>query len=205
MNSFKYLLFPIVLLTLFSCGMIKTKKDFISIDSKPRGLVVYRQQEGKVAINKIGTTPMFLEVSKRSEDVYMMQDPVFTKRSVNTTPKKICRYLREGEQFYPGQDKKDASIVKKFVNNWTPENLLKGSSYECITTVRASLKKTKTPKKIKTCHTYLIMPPSSSYLKVSRDLSKAWVEQIFNKQKKKCDKVITPAVSEGHMLFLGIS
>ena len=49
------------------------------------------------------------------------------------------------------------------------------------------------------------MPPRSSYYKVSMDLAKEWVEKVFNKPKRSCDKVITSAVSEQHMLFLGIS
>ncbi|RLA62209.1 MAG: hypothetical protein DRQ88_08545 [Epsilonproteobacteria bacterium] len=189
-------------LSLFSCGIIKTQKEYISIDSNPRGLVVYHQQAGKKTIKKIGSTPMFLNVSKNSEDIYIMKDPLFESKSVKTSPKSICRHYQKGEQFtLEDETKKDTNLIKTFVSRWMPRSLLKGSSYECISIVRAKLKGIKSKK---LCRTYLIIPPKNYYLKVSLDLAKAWEQQVFNKQKNKCDKVITPLVSESYMLFLGI-
>jgi hypothetical protein len=198
----KYLL--LFSLFLSSCGVIQTRKEFISIDSTPRGLEVYRQKEGKESIDRVGTTPMFLKVPRGAEDIYMFRDPIFEDKTINASPESICRYLREGEQFYKSKKEDTSQLVKKFVQNWTPENLLKGSSFECVNRVRTKLKNASISRKEKVCHTYLVIPPKSSYVKVSWDLAEGWRDQVFNKNKQKCDKVITPPVSEQEMIFLGI-
>jgi len=202
MNYLKFLL-PFFLI---SCGIIKTHKEYITIDSSPRGLEVLRQVEGKKEVKKIGMTPMYLEVPKGAEDRYTFKDPNNKKYSVKSTPKNTCRLFLEGEGFATKDEAEKKGVsLSQFAESWAPQNLLKGSNFECIRMVRAELKKSTILKNKKICRTYLIMPPRSSYQKVSVDLANAWIDQVFKKKKKKCDKVITPLVAEEHLLFLGIS
>ncbi|MFI5391163.1 MAG: hypothetical protein ACHQYQ_07370 [Bacteriovoracales bacterium] len=172
------------LLLIASCGIIKSQKEIISITSVPSGIEVI--QNGK---DPIGKTPLFLEVEEGSQDTYGFKP---LKKLI--TPQKRCDY-NQTSTLKEGNDRTVDDVIKG-VN---PVGLINGSKYDCVRIVRAKIGLPS-----ETCKKIVAVPPKSNYIKTSLEIFNKYKKEVFDKNKKACDEIISPYDSEDYFSFLGI-
>ncbi len=196
-------LFALIWLVLLSsCGLVKSQNKIVSIDTNPR--------EAKVIFDnkELGQTPLFQEIPKKKSGTYTFKYPDSKNKwqlsKTGAQSKKVCGHHGGGkaleiETISKGEDKTN------LVSHLDPTSyFMSGKRYECVDVVRAKIPEMKNYRE-KKCSVYVVMPPMSGHAKFSMKLSKEWREAVFNKNKKDCDKVILPAVSQEFMMFLGIN
>jgi|GEM_PF-3159380 len=196
------------LVLLFSCGIFKSKNKIISIDTTPRGAKVYYQIEGKEKKKSLGKAPLFQEVSNKEKGTYTFMYPDTNNEwkfsGIKEKYSKACGYIGKESISSFWEKRKSEGYGKKVLGSINPmESLIKGKRHECIDLVRVKVPHMKYLGELE-CKTYLVIPPKSGYPKFSHTMAKAWRDQVFAKNKKKCDKVILPAAAQSYMSFLGI-
>jgi hypothetical protein len=174
----------IFLFLLASCGIIKSQKEIISITSVPPGIEVI--QNGK---DLIGKTPLFFEVDKDSQDTYGFKP---LKKLIS--PQERCDY-NQPSSLKEGGDRS----VNDVINGVNPVDLINGSKYDCVKIVRAKIGLPS-----ETCKKIVAVPPKSNYIRTSFKIFDKYKKEVFDKNKKACDEIISPYDSEDYFSFLGI-
>ncbi len=176
---------------LFSGCSIFRHKDFVSIDSYPRGLEV--KKDGK----PIGKTPLFHRARLSSS-------PTFIINGESLSPVEKC-----GMQWTdPLIDKIPLfktlvpDVLTNMMTNFTPLSLVKGGKYECTALVR---KKFEDLKEKSQCRKFIIVPPPTDRAATSYSISNDWIKENFKGSKRNCDEVIHPKVAKEHLEFFGLN
>lgn len=186
----------VLFLLLLSSGCsIFQHKDFISIDSYPRGKEV--KKEDKV----LGMTPLFTRDRLSSNPVYLINQ-------IEARPVEKCgmQWTDPLVKRIPLLQTLLPDFLTNFVANYTPLSIVKGGKYECTALVRKGfLDKIEDQKEIEQCRKYLIIPPPAGHSKVSFKISKKWIDSNYTPNKKACDSLIHPKVAKEYLEFLGLN
>ncbi|MBK25784.1 MAG: hypothetical protein CME70_17425 [Halobacteriovorax sp.] len=180
----------ISLLLLSGCSIFR-HKDFISVDSFPRGLEV--KKDGKL----IGKTPLFHKARLSSSPEYNINGSL-----VSPIEKCGMQWTDPLVDKIPLFKTLVPDVLTKMMTTLTPINLVKGGKYECTALVR---KKFKSESKKAQCRKFIIIPPPSERAATSFQISNDWIEENFKSKKSSCDEVIHPKVAKEHLEFFGLN
>ncbi len=220
LNSF----FALILTLLFfnSCALISENSP-ISIDSKPRGLEIYKTpvypavpvEGAQVDQEKIilGRTPFFMKLLPKRNELfsidYVESDGTQKTRDIIVKQKEDCSV----EWTDPLISK--IPIVSEVVPYLLEEpsryipimpslNLISGGRFDCQKSIFFTLPENVVKNPEPLCHRYLLIPPAHLLKNVSDRIMNEWVERIFNKLHQQCDEIIMPNVSDEFLGFYGL-
>lgn len=184
-----------LILVLSGCSVFK-HKDYISVDSYPRGKIVKRIIDDEV--KEIGTTPLFDRVRLSDEPKYSFDG------GVPISPEEKCgmQWTDPIVDRIPLFKKLVPDFLTNMMGTFTPINLVKGGKYECTSLVRKYEKGRK--EEAPQCRKFLVVPPPTNHSKTSKQMTEDWINQNFEANKGNCDEVIKPRVVKENLEFYGL-
>lgn len=189
-----------------SCSLIKKKVEYVSLDSHPRGLKVYKTDGKSKKTKLIGTTPMFDEDFKEDKSTYKIEYNQQGSSKISPPMRKLenCGVVWNDPILKNIPLLKDAmpdddTLLSKI----NPLKLIKGGKLDCSIKIDFKPKGKVKPGNYDDCGTYLIIPPQHKFKKVSDTLINEWINKDFKPNKKSCDKLLSPKKSEELLTFLG--